>query len=177
MKALEIPGWMSEIDLLWLAEQAKSRDIIVEVGCYQGRSTRVLGENVKICVFAVDDWQGLRTIDQGWWEGITPEDERKSLYERFIMNTHDLIDKGKVIPVRANHASVPELPPADMVFIDGSHDYESVKRDILTWEPRLKSGGLLCGHDYNQSPLMAAVEQCLPRWTHAADLIWQWEKP
>jgi hypothetical protein len=55
----EIPGWMSAADLQWLGEQAKSKDIIVELGSYQGRSTRALGDNVRVCVFAVDDWQGL----------------------------------------------------------------------------------------------------------------------
>jgi hypothetical protein len=34
--ALEIPGWMSAADLQWLGEQAKSKDIIVELGSYQG---------------------------------------------------------------------------------------------------------------------------------------------
>lgn len=177
MKALEIPGWMSEVDLLWLAEQARTRDIVVEIGSYQGRSTRALAENVKVCVFAVDDWNGLRTIDEVWWEAQTPQDERKTLYERFIANTHDLIDKGKLIPVRANHASVPDLPLADMVFIDGSHDYDSVKRDIEIWLPRLKAKGVLCGHDSNQPELMRAVHEVLGPIKTDSDLIWYWEKP
>jgi hypothetical protein len=88
--ALEIPGWMSAADLQWLGEQAKSKDIIVELGSYQGRSTRALGDNVRVCVFAVDDWQGLRTIDKNWWEEETPEDERRKLYERFCANVQDL---------------------------------------------------------------------------------------
>lgn len=177
MKALEIPGWMSEKDLDWLGEQAKGKDIIVELGSYQGRSTRALGENVKGCVFAVDDWKGLRTIDEAWWTRDTPEDERKSLYERFILHVYDLIDAGKVVPICANHASVPELPIADMVFIDGSHDYDSVKRDIQTWLPRLRPGGLLCGHDLGQVALMEAVNECLGAVKSESDLIWSWTKP
>ncbi len=177
MKALEISGWMSQVDLEWLAEQAKTKDIIVEVGSYQGRSTRALGENVRICVFAVDDWQGLRTVDKNWWEGETPEDERIALYERFVANVHDLMDAGKVVPIHANHAKVPELPIADMVFIDGSHDYDSVKRDIQTWLRRLRSGGLLCGHDGKQNNLLRAVNECLGPIKMEADLIWHWVKP
>jgi predicted O-methyltransferase YrrM len=175
--ALEIPGWMSAADLQWLGEQAKNKDIIVELGSYQGRSTRALGDNVRVCVFAVDDWQGLRTIDKNWWEGETPEDERTTLYERFVANLHDLLDAGKVIPIKADHSKVPELPSADMVFIDGSHDYDSVKRDIETWQPRLRSGGLLCGHDAKQEVLMQAVTECIGAVSTPADLIWSWVKP
>jgi predicted TIM-barrel fold metal-dependent hydrolase len=36
----------------------------------------------------------------------------------------------------------------DYVWIDAAHDYENVKRDIESWYPKLKSGGVLFGHDY-----------------------------
>ena len=36
----------------------------------------------------------------------------------------------------------------DIVYIDASHDYESVKEDILTWLPKVKQGGIICGDDY-----------------------------
>ena len=36
----------------------------------------------------------------------------------------------------------------DFVYIDADHKYEAVKFDIATWFPKIKSGGILCGHDY-----------------------------
>ena len=36
----------------------------------------------------------------------------------------------------------------DLVFIDANHSYVSVKEDILHWMPKIKKGGILCGHDY-----------------------------
>ena len=36
----------------------------------------------------------------------------------------------------------------DFVYIDGQHHYEAVRDDINAWLPKLKPGGLLCGHDY-----------------------------
>lgn len=36
----------------------------------------------------------------------------------------------------------------DFVYLDADHKYEAVKHDIATWFPKVKSGGILCGHDY-----------------------------
>jgi|GEM_PF-1080245 len=36
----------------------------------------------------------------------------------------------------------------DFVYIDARHDYASVKEDLHLWYPKMKPGGLICGHDY-----------------------------
>lgn len=38
----------------------------------------------------------------------------------------------------------------DFVFIDADHSYESVKEDIEHWEPKVRKGGWVGGHDYNR---------------------------
>jgi hypothetical protein len=35
----------------------------------------------------------------------------------------------------------------DLVFIDGNHGHGHVKQDILAWLPKVRPGGILCGHD------------------------------
>ena len=37
---------------------------------------------------------------------------------------------------------------ADLIFIDADHSYEWVKRDINALYPKVRSGGILSGHDY-----------------------------
>ena len=36
----------------------------------------------------------------------------------------------------------------DLVFIDGDHQFESVCKDIAAWKPKIRKGGMICGHDY-----------------------------
>jgi hypothetical protein len=36
----------------------------------------------------------------------------------------------------------------DWVYLDANHDYAFISQDIQTWYPKVRSGGVLSGHDY-----------------------------
>jgi len=44
----------------------------------------------------------------------------------------------------------------DFVYIDAGHDFKNVMRDILMWYPKIKQGGVICGHDYIDEGLFGA---------------------
>jgi len=37
----------------------------------------------------------------------------------------------------------------DLVYIDADHLYDGVKHDIICWLPKVRIGGIICGHDYD----------------------------
>lgn len=37
----------------------------------------------------------------------------------------------------------------DVVYIDADHEYDSVVDDINCWLPKIREGGVICGHDYH----------------------------
>ena len=39
----------------------------------------------------------------------------------------------------------------DFVFIDALHDYKNCYADIVAWEPKVKEGGYIMGHDWDHS--------------------------
>lgn len=43
------------------------------------------------------------------------------------------------------------------IYIDGSHDHESVRNDLSLWWPRLLPGGVFAGDDYQMPPVRNAV--------------------
>jgi len=51
----------------------------------------------------------------------------------------------------------------DIIFIDGDHSYEGVRRDIQMWLPHC-SDTLFCCHDYTKAHkgVMKAIDELLP---------------
>lgn len=37
----------------------------------------------------------------------------------------------------------------DFVYLDARHDEASIAEDLVTWEPKVRSGGIIAGHDYH----------------------------
>lgn len=56
----------------------------------------------------------------------------------------------------------------DWVYIDANHDYAHVMQDLDLWVPKVKSGGLVGGHDfYHQvtDAIACEVDAAVLRWT------------
>ena len=52
----------------------------------------------------------------------------------------------------------------DFVYIDGNHAYEFVKQDIEHWSKKVKRGGLVGGHDYDDRyGVIPAVDEFVKR--------------
>jgi predicted O-methyltransferase YrrM len=156
--ALIVQGWMSEDDLRWLALEATTHCRIAEIGCWRGRSTTCLADNTPGVVYAIDHWQGS--------EEHQPVDADK-LYEMFMDTMGPYIQSGKVIPIHRDSLDAAATLAGlgitfDMIFVDASHDYNSIRADILAWRPLLAPGGLFCGHDAGHPPIMRALAELLP---------------
>lgn len=54
----------------------------------------------------------------------------------------------------------------DFVFIDADHSYGSVRADIAAWLPKVKSGGIIAGHDFAPEfpGVIQAVSEAFERW-------------
>lgn len=152
----QIAGWMTYKELRWLAKQAQDHYRIVEIGSYFGRSTRAIGQHTPGVLYAIDDFVGPRDMS-------LPGPLRNDILEGFMYNMRDLLEIGKTVVTVADHTEVNVPFSPDMVFIDGSHLYQDVHRDIRTWMPRMAPGGLICGHDYtNIASVREAVDELVP---------------
>ena len=49
----------------------------------------------------------------------------------------------------------------DFVYIDGCHTYDAVIQDLNIWYPKIKQGGILCGHDFTKTLWPGVVKAVL----------------
>lgn len=174
-KAANIKGWMSISELEWLAKAARNKLAIVEFGCYHGRSTRALADHMNGLILAVDPWNGQYYDNNGDLINII----EPAAYDGFKQNLKDHIDSGRVQMMKCHSWEFPALPfTVDMVFIDGDHRYEEVKKDIKIAKRLLRPGGLIAGHDYTHTDwpgVKQAVDESF-RNCQFHDSIWWTQK-
>jgi Methyltransferase domain len=153
-------GWYSHADFFENYMREHQVKTIIEVGSWLGTSTRHLAKCLPNdgLIYAVDHWLGSEEHQSGqpFWSPALPK-----LYELFLSNVMHERLTSKIIPVRLDSftASQTLSVMADIVFIDASHDEESVYYDLKTWFPHVKRGGILCGNAWHYPPLVAAVNR------------------
>lgn len=132
----DINGWLKPEEGAALAELARDKRVL-EIGSYCGLSTVCLARPARH-VTAVDYFDGRATpVEQDTLGQFVANVERYGLSDRVVM---------------CHPEAVYPLPQYDFAFIDGAHDYDSVKRDIARALEVLAPGGLLAFHDYRLSP-------------------------
>lgn len=138
----------------------------VEVGSWKGHSIislakALLEKGDHFELFAVDLWNKLPKDNELWTE--FPE-QIPLLYKIYTYNLAKAQVRGHVfdlINASDKAADFFENGTVDFVFLDASHDYEAVKRDIEAWKPKLRKGGILAGHDYHNGGVRPAIEATL----------------
>ena len=134
----------------------------VEIGVAEGDSAVALfGHGVKF-LYMIDPWAPY------------PEDGRADFHEERFRQALERTTPhcGRRAHLRMTSAEAARFvpPQLDFVWIDGNHQYEFVKSDIDLYWPKIKPGGLLCGHDYCNSPPHCRVKDAVDDWVRGAGL-------
>jgi predicted O-methyltransferase YrrM len=145
-----VEGYLHDDEPLFLAQLAScvpAGQAIVEIGSFRGRSTIALayGAPDGVLVYSVD-----------------PHDEVQTDTYRFGMDDqqefmHNVSRAGLGHKVKAwNMSSLSALQAwhfyrnsfaLGLVFIDGDHEYNEVKNDVMLWRGYLARGGIMAIHD------------------------------
>jgi hypothetical protein len=135
----EITGWSKDILPVYckLAEQLPDGATFVEVGVCHGRSLVYMQERRD----ALGREFAIYGVDLGAPAPALGDELLRNYLQGDSAETASCFADGEV----------------DAVFIDADHSYEAVKRDIAAWLPKLRSGGLIFGHDYEPNEFGGVV--------------------
>lgn len=131
----------------FVKENFKLPVMVAEVGVEKGLNAADMAQNMNLAkLFVIDDY--LPYTD--YLGGFCPAEIQEEVYRRMFKELTPYLDKIVLITRSSVFAST--LFPDeffDFVYIDGNHNYESVKQDMVAWFPKVKKGGLLGGHDFD----------------------------
>lgn len=148
-----IYGWFTFPNLyLNMVRELPTNAVVVEVGVFLGKSLAFLGveclnSNKNISIYGIDHWNGsLEHHDCN-------EYKLSTLWDQFCYNINPIINNINIIRKNSIDASKDFADNSiDFLFLDASHDYESVLHDLEAWYPKIKVGGYFGGHDYPAYP-------------------------
>lgn len=142
-----------------LARHAKSRKRLVEIGVWQGVTTKRLRAAMapEAELWAIDPYVVGRL-------GV-------SFPELIAHGEVDMVENGRVRWVKATAAEAAEawkqegLEPADFIFVDGDHSWDGISTDWNAWSGLVATGGVVALHDSRSTPARPIDEAGSVRFT------------
>lgn len=105
------------------------------------------------CLHCIDPWTYLGTLkyDEPKDAAGVPEREfHETCYRETIWRLKPFGGRAHILRATSREAAASFADGSlDFAFIDARHDYEAVKEDISLWYPKIRDGGILCGHDWS----------------------------
>ena len=158
-----IKGFLAHEEGLFLYELTKKyclKNFAVEVGSYCGKSACYIGQACKenkTYLMTIDHHRGSE--EQQYGEEYFDPDEYN--YDKEIVDTLPTLLKNiqkfrfeeVILPVvnSSELASKEIKNNIDLVFIDGSHTFNSARKDYVSWKNKIRIGGILAIHDVYDS--------------------------
>lgn len=158
----DLTGWNGDKKIFGeLVAEIKPKTII-EVGTWKGLSAINMGKHVKknnleTTIYCVDTWLGAIEF----WDKFNNTEERNLLlkngypqiYYQFLSNVvhNGLEDTILPFPNTSENGFryfKSKKINADMIYIDASHEYDDVYKDVGNYINILNQGGVIFGDDY-----------------------------
>ncbi len=121
--------------LYYLARGVKS-GCVIEVGSYRGRSSVFLGkgslDGAGVPVYAIDPHRQF----VGVLGGVFGPKDRTAFYRAMLEN--ECSEIVSLINLSSEQFAHTRREPISLLWIDGDHSYDGVKRDFDCWAPGLQ---------------------------------------
>lgn len=197
-KYTSVPGWETEAEeeaLIYLAQTYVSNGgCVVEIGGEYGRSASEFGYALKnkkrVRIFTIDlfpsthhfasQYGGLLNV---WKQNIaaTGFDEYPRVHAwRDHLTDTDIDWSLMFFPIQGDSSIIGKDwtgQPIDLLFVDGDHSLNGVRRDISAWVHHVKAGGAVAFHDVwkdeNSHYLHREVLQAIDEYFNHATQEWE----
>ena len=135
---------------MFVLDYIKEGDVCAEIGVYRGLFSKHILERKPSHFYAIDSWEYFPEFNNrcyGKRKGVN-QDHMDNIYEQAVEN---IGNNPRVTMHRMKSAQAAKLLPddhLDFIYIDGNHNFEYVMSDIISFVPKMKETGIICGDDY-----------------------------
>ena len=172
-----IPGWFPKENRERLTRLIEAHNVktVIEVGCFMGKSTVFFAKDMGCDVMAIDTFEAHKLGYLNQAQKILAKDQHHQ-HQILVKILEENGVKDKVTIVQATSLMAAAwMPQADLIYIDGSHKYEDVRRDLAAWFPQASK--VVCGDDYTDGwpGVKQAVDEA-GRFINKDQRLWFYEK-
>lgn len=124
---------------------------VIEIGTRYGDSLRYCALNFRIREYhAIDPYVDYDDYGSDGFNAVLKEKDGHSIASSVGQLGRELLGKRFFLHREFSDAASASFSAgtADLIFVDGNHSYDFVKRDLENYWPILKDGGFLTGHDF-----------------------------
>jgi predicted O-methyltransferase YrrM len=148
---------------------AKPNCKMAEVGSWLGTgSTAVFQRELRTCggssLLCVDTWEGNPNVQRH--QELVARYDVLGTFRANVRTAQSSVTLVALIATSIDAAGLLADDLFDLVFLDADHSYASVRDDIACWRPKVRPGGILCGHDCEarmKAPLERRIRENLTR--------------
>jgi uncharacterized Rossmann fold enzyme len=152
-----------------------------EIGVFKGELSRELLTRPDMTLYLVDSWSSVHRepyASSKDFHATLTQTQQDHFYEAARRMVEFAGPRARIIRQDSVEAAA-RIPDGslDFAFIDADHSYEGCKADIEAWLPKVKKGGYLCGHDYDNPDfpwfgVQKAVDEIFPQVELGENYTW-----
>jgi hypothetical protein len=143
---------------------AREATSVAEIGVWKGSFCKVLlAARPRLRMVLVDPWQA-GVPNTSWYESSSrmphlPQSEYEAAYQRVLRIAARSDCRAHVLRMASVDAA-PRVYDASlhMAFLDGDHSCAGLLADIAAWQPKVRPGGWIGGHDYGAERFPGVAE-------------------
>jgi len=144
-----------EYDRIGLLSALPNNSVCAEIGVWQGEyAEAIVKNNNPKELYLIDKWDVLELKNESYaeyFQHFTKTEQFIDVYNSVLdkFSYHEGIKLIRDDSVKAS--SIFDDQFFDWVYIDADHSYEGVTNDLNAYYSKVKTGGYICGHDWNNS--------------------------
>ncbi len=166
---LDLQGWHYDQPVFEEVIAGLRPRLIIEVGTWKGASAFHM---LKMCAkHHVDD---VRMICVDFFH-TTKIQEHQATFDLFLSNMRQCGVADRITPLQGRSIEAAAMlaeegVQADLIYIDGGHDEDTVLADLKAYWPLLRAGGVMLGDDLHEIPTVkSALKKSGLPWIDCGD--------